>query len=112
VQVTKRFGHVALFEAQGDDEDLVHEQARFFEGEFQLLVAVSVLLVERARQADDCRIACEDRLADLMLPVLPGLQVFHIEPRVDSIPPQALMQFVNGSFVAVGVDEKNAYLFC
>ena len=86
MEVTQRFGHVAFFEAHGEDENFVHEQVRFFEGDFQFLVAVAVLFVERPRQADDDRVASEDCLADFALPVLPGLELLGVEPRINSIP--------------------------
>lgn len=107
VEVPQGFGHVAFFQTHGDYENFVHEQFGFFDGEFQFLVAESALFVEFTRETDDDRVAFENRLADLALPILPGFQLLHIEPCVNSASYQALMYFVDCGSVTVRVAKKN-----
>jgi len=113
MQAVQGLGHVALFQSRRDDEDfIVRKEVRFFEREFQFLMAVSMLFIEVVCEADDDRIAFEDRITDLVLPILPGLESFRIKPDIQSILDQTLIQFVDGFPVAVCVDEEDARLLC
>lgn len=73
-------------------------------------MAITLLLVESARKADDHHIAFENRLADLVLPILPGLEVFCIQPGIDPILDEARIEFVNG-FLSLWAWTRNM-LFC
>ena len=86
VQMTQGLRHGTPLQPEGDDEDLIiRKRPRLFEGELQFLVAVSALFVESPRKTDDHRVTFEDRLADLILPVLPGLEVVRIQPCIHVI---------------------------
>jgi len=66
-------------------------------------------LVKSTGEANDDRITLEESVADLILPILPGLETFHIEPGIQSILDQSLVQLVDGFPIAVCVDEED---FC
>lgn len=107
VEVLQGFRHGAALQSDGDDEDLTGRQSvRLTERDLQFLMAEPAFLVEPARETDDDRVAVEDRRADLTLPILPGLQVFRVEPGLDPMLLQALMQFVNSVPVAMRVTQE------
>ena len=54
----------------------------------------------------------EDRPADLMLPVLPGLEILYIQPGIDSIPDQALVKFADRLLIPMGINKENIHLPC
>lgn len=111
MQMSQGLGHVTFLQPYGDDEDfIVWKKVRFFEREFQFLVAVSVLSVESAREADEDNVTLDERIADLVLPILPGLKSFRIEPDVQSILNQTLVQLVDDFSVTVCVDKEYIFL--
>ena len=64
-------------------------------------------LIEPTRKADDDHVTFEDRLADLVLPVLPGLQVLHIHPNAHFVLDKAAIKFMDGFPVGMCMDQKD-----
>ena len=111
VQVTERGRHLTIFEAYGNNEDPpILQQFGFLEGDLQFLMPVSRLLVESPRETDKDQVPVQDRLADLMLPVLPGLKVLGIQPGIDAIPDQALVKFADRFLIPMGINKENIHL--
>lgn len=111
MQMPQGLGQVTFFQPYGNDEDfIVWKKVRFFEREFQFFVAVSVLFIESAREAGEDNVTLDERIADLILPVLPGLESFRIEPDVQSILNQTLVQLVDDFPVTVCVDKEYIFL--
>jgi hypothetical protein len=96
------FGHIALFEAHRDDENfIVREEVRFFEREFEFLVPIALLFIESIRKADNGYVTLEEGIADLILPILPGLETFRIKPNVQPVSDQTLIQLADSVPVIV-----------
>ena len=113
MQGTQRLGHLTFFKPDRNDKNLIiREKFQLFERDLQLFVTISLMFVKAPREADDNNIAFKERSADLVLPVLPRLESFHIQPGVDSIPGEAMVEFVNGYLVTVCVDKENMILLC
>lgn len=113
MKVAQRFGYFTFLEACRDDEDLIARQKfRFFERKFEFFVAVSTLLIEVARQADDDHITFEQSFADLFLPILPRLESLRVKPDVQPVPAQTLIQLADNFPVTVRVDEEDVRLSC
>ena len=108
VQMSQRFGQTTFFQTSGDDEHLiVWKEIRFFERKFEFFMAVTMLFVEVVRKTSDDHIAFEDGFPNFTLPRLPGLQPFRIEPDLEPVLDQALVQPVDDFPVAVCVDEED-----
>ena len=75
-------------------------------------MAITLLLVEVLRKADDHNVAFEDRLTNLTLPVLSRLEFFHIQLDVDSVFDEACIKFMNNFPVTMGVNQKYVDLLC
>ena len=113
MEVAQRFRRFTFLQARRDDENLVTgEEVRFFERKFEFFVAVSVLLIEVARQADDDHVTFEQGLADLLLPILPRLESLRVKPDVQSVSDQPLIQLADSFPVTVRVDEEDVRLSC
>ena len=76
MQMLQTLGHITNFKADRDDEDLIVKQFRFLQGDLQFLMAIALLFIEFPRKTDDHEITLENRFADFMLPILPGLKIF------------------------------------
>ena len=109
----QRLGHIAFLKPHWNDEDLmISKQFCFFECDLQFFMAVALLLVEASRKTDDDHITFEDRLADLVLPVLSRLEFFRIQPDIDSIFDEARIKFMNNFPVTMGVNQKYVDMLC
>ena len=73
-------------------------------------MTVTRLFVKPSREADQDPVAVEDRLADLMLPILPGLKVLRVQPGPDSIPDKTLMKFADSFLVTMGIYQEDVQL--
>lgn len=106
-------GHLTFIKAHRDDKDFIfRKKVCLFERKFQFFVTVSGLFVKPARDADDRRIALEERVTDLVLPILPGLEPFRVEPDVETVSNQTLVQLVDNFPVTMRVDEEYVRFFC
>ena len=113
VQVTQGCGHITFFKPHRDNEDLiVSQQFRLFERDLEFLMPITRLLIESARKADDDHVAFEDRLADLTLPVLTGLEILCIQPGTHTILDESAIEFVHGCLVTVGMNQKHVIRLC
>ena len=113
MEVAQGFWRVTVLQSYGDDEDfIVRKKVSFFECEFEFLVTVSVLFIKAARETDEDHFTFEDGIANLILPILPGLKSFRVEPGMDAIPGHALIKFVDSFPVAVCVEEEDACFSC
>lgn len=113
MQVTQGVRHVTYLQPDRYDENLIiGKQPCLLESNLQFLMAVSLLPVKCLREADHDNHAFEECPADLMLPILPGLESLGIQPDVDAIPDKTVIEFVDGFPVAVRVDKKNFRLLC
>lgn len=113
MQMAQTFRHFTILQPDGDDKYFtIVKQLCLIEGDLQLFVAVARLPIESARQADEDPVAVEDRFADLMLPVLPGLQILRVQPGMDPIPNQALVKFADCFLIPVCVNQKDVHLLC
>jgi hypothetical protein len=75
-------------------------------------VAVARLFVKSTRQANKNEVALKDRPVNFVLPVLPGLEILHVQPGIDSIPYQALVKFADHLLIPVCINKENVHLLC
>lgn len=113
MEAAQRDRHFTFGKAHRDDKDSIFgEKVGFFERQFQFLMTVSMLFIETARKADNYHVTLEERIADLILPILPGLEPFRIEPDVEPVSNQTLVQLVGSLPVTVRVDEEYVRFSC
>src|ERR671938_401343 len=107
--LTQTLGHGALFQLHRDQKDGVFGLAvGYIEGEFDLLLHVTGFRCGVVRETDDYHVAVSYRPGNLLLPMLPRLQIFFVEPRVEAVTPQPVIKLTHRFFITGGVTEKYA----
>lgn len=79
LQMAHGVWHPALFEAYGNNKYFsILQQFGLLKRDLQFLMAVTRLLIKSLREADQNPIAVQNRLTDLVLPILSGLKVLRV----------------------------------
>lgn len=109
MEAPQRFGHFTILEAYRDDKNVaIRQEICLLKRKLQFLVAISLPLIKCPRETSYHHITLEQRIADLDLPVLSGLEPFCVQPRIHPVTDEALVQFMDGFPVAVRVYKEDA----
>ena len=113
VEVLEAAGHrgreFAVVEAEGDDEDIVLRDAGgAFEGEAEFGLEGASLADGAAAEAGEEEVGGLDGAFDGAGPVLAGEKFFAVEPRVEALLEEGVVEFEDGVDVFGGVGEEDA----